>query len=344
MGKESVSRTWRTATAWRAAVSLPLTLVSLLASGAAVPLLAQNIFPSDPLTPPSALPSQSLPQALGTYRVFVAGSDPSTLDQVRQVIPDAFVDRRSSPAVIQVGRFAQQANASALRDQLQQQGIGAQIDTVSAVASDLSLPPAPSGSFSGPDLASAPPVIAQGPPSVGAGLNAPSLNPGSEIEISRFGAAGGYGAGSGYGAPGSLYSTNPPLSANLLPTEANYAASQAPGASPTSVSLPMLSPPRSAAPRSPNRYIAAVPTGSVETLSRVRRAYPNACFQSSRLGTFIQVADSDQRRDVELVKDYLRTQSVDARVLYFRQESSPPPITGAQLNYACPDAVIRRFG
>ncbi|MBD2103147.1 hypothetical protein [Leptolyngbya sp. FACHB-261] len=351
-----MARNWQTATI-SAATMLPLALAPLLLSSATEPLLAQTTFypGTENLAPPASAspystPYAPLPSVVGAYRVFVSGSDPLTLQQVRQIRPDAFIDRRSFPAVIQAGRFAQQSNAFVLRDQLQRQGLTAQIDNASAATTTLSVPSLPletlpndpgPGIPIGPSGNTANTSIPATPLALGSSDSSfAPLTSGNEIEISRLGA--GAGAGAGVATPSSLYSTNPPLSSNVLPTEAYYSSTRAPGPSPTSVSLPVLSEPSTPPPRSPNRYVTAVPTGSVDTLARVRRAYPRACFQTSRLGTFIQVADSGSRRDVELVKDYLRAQNVDARVIYYRQESAPPPLTGPQADNACPGAVVRR--
>lgn len=83
-----------------------------------------------------APPSTTQRNSSSIYRVLVSGDSSLLLQQVRYVEPQAFV--RPGEGVIQAGLFIDQSNAQELVQQLQGQGIQAQITTIGTRGSSSS--------------------------------------------------------------------------------------------------------------------------------------------------------------------------------------------------------------
>jgi hypothetical protein len=67
------------------------------------------------------------------------------------------------------------------------------------------------------------------------------------------------------------------------------------------------------------RYITGVPVrnGDMTSLARVRQFIPNAFISKSELGDYIYAGGYTNRDAAESLKHFLRSQGVDARVIYF---------------------------
>ncbi len=65
------------------------------------------------------------------------------------------------------------------------------------------------------------------------------------------------------------------------------------------------------------RYITAVPMRSVATLDQVRQFIPSAFVAKSGRGNYIYAGGFPNRDAAESLKHFLRSQGLDARVLYF---------------------------
>jgi hypothetical protein len=67
------------------------------------------------------------------------------------------------------------------------------------------------------------------------------------------------------------------------------------------------------------RYITAVPTrsGSSSSLAQIRQFIPNAFLAKSSRGDYIYAGGYTNRDAAESLKHFLRSQGIDARVLYF---------------------------
>ncbi len=65
------------------------------------------------------------------------------------------------------------------------------------------------------------------------------------------------------------------------------------------------------------RYVTAVPMRSVSTLAQVKSLIPNAFVSKSGRGDYIYAGGYTNRDAAESLKHFLRSQGIDARVLYF---------------------------
>lgn len=65
------------------------------------------------------------------------------------------------------------------------------------------------------------------------------------------------------------------------------------------------------------RYVVVVPGRSRENLARVRRCIPDAFIAQSRLGSYIHAGAFLDRSAAETVSWLMRSQGLDARVVYF---------------------------
>ncbi len=67
------------------------------------------------------------------------------------------------------------------------------------------------------------------------------------------------------------------------------------------------------------RYVTAIPmsTGGIGALEQVRRLIPNAFIAKSFRGNYIYAGGYTNREAAESLKHFLRSQGLDARVLYF---------------------------
>jgi cell division protein FtsN len=65
------------------------------------------------------------------------------------------------------------------------------------------------------------------------------------------------------------------------------------------------------------RYVAAIPMRSIATLAQVRQLIPSAFVAKSSRGDYIYAGGYTNRDTAESLKHFLRSQGLDARVLYF---------------------------
>ncbi len=65
------------------------------------------------------------------------------------------------------------------------------------------------------------------------------------------------------------------------------------------------------------RYVAAVPVRSVATLAQVRQLIPSVFVAKSSRGDYVYAGGYANRDAAESLKHFLRSQGLDARVLYF---------------------------
>ncbi len=92
--------------------------------------------PTAPIAPPpSALPRSNSVPAAETFLVYVNGNSSLMLDQVKRVEPTAFRKQYDGRTVIQAGQFYNQTNAQRRAQELQAQGIRAEIAQVSGSGS-----------------------------------------------------------------------------------------------------------------------------------------------------------------------------------------------------------------
>jgi hypothetical protein len=65
------------------------------------------------------------------------------------------------------------------------------------------------------------------------------------------------------------------------------------------------------------RYVTAVPVRSITTLDQVRQLIPSAFISKSGSGNYVYAGGYPNRDAAESLKHFLRSQGLDARVLYF---------------------------
>jgi len=65
------------------------------------------------------------------------------------------------------------------------------------------------------------------------------------------------------------------------------------------------------------RYVTAVPVRSIATLDQVRQFIPSAFVSKSGRGNYVYAGGYSSRDAAESLKYFLRSQGLDARVLYF---------------------------
>ncbi|MBD0334819.1 MAG: hypothetical protein ICV62_04975 [Cyanobacteria bacterium Co-bin13] len=99
-------------------------------------------YPAPPPTPNAYANAGGLPTG-EQYIVYVSGSDPLLLDQLRSIEPEAFETSHQGQSVIQVGRYSVYQNAQQQVSTLSSQGIGAQIAQVGAVVPTYGQLPTP---------------------------------------------------------------------------------------------------------------------------------------------------------------------------------------------------------
>lgn len=68
---------------------------------------------------------------------------------------------------------------------------------------------------------------------------------------------------------------------------------------------------------SPERpYVAAVPGQQENALDQIKQCYSGAFITTSRLGPYIHVGSFESYREAQAVTNWLRSQNLDARVIY----------------------------
>ena len=83
------------------------------------------------------------------------------------------------------------------------------------------------------------------------------------------------------------------------------------------VTLPSYLPTNSIENSAQYRYVTAVPLRSLSTLEQVRQFIPTAFVARSGRGNYIYAGGYPNRDAAESLKHFLRSQGIDARVLYF---------------------------
>lgn len=128
-------------------------------------LLAQQVVDGLPPPPPADLsnfpppPPATPTPASGDqlYMVYVNGSSPLLLEQVRQVQPDALIQEYNGQPIILVGAYENQALADQQINALQERGIGATLSPVSSLIFEPESVPAEDGFAAVPELPPADP-------------------------------------------------------------------------------------------------------------------------------------------------------------------------------------------
>jgi hypothetical protein len=83
------------------------------------------------------------------------------------------------------------------------------------------------------------------------------------------------------------------------------------------VTLPSYLPTNSIENSAQYRYVTAVPLRTITTLEQVRQFIPTAFVARSGRGNYIYAGGYPNRDAAESLKHFLRSQGIDARVLYF---------------------------
>jgi hypothetical protein len=223
--------------------------------------------------------------AANQYLVYVPNADPTTVQQVKAIAPEAFRSQLDSgQAIVQIGRFNNLNLAQRRIDDLKTSGVTAQVTQVSTRLSSAS--PAPN-SFP----TATPPITPAGIPSNNNGIatlpdvpTTPNIsNTGNNtIDISRPGQPG-------QPVPIQTYPTAPNTTAEINPP-------------------PTLS---------RNRYYVIVPSSVDSVLAKVRNLVPTARLTASERGTYIEVQGFPERGSAEALSINMRSQGLDSRVIYF---------------------------
>jgi hypothetical protein len=253
-------------------VVLGLSLASLASTTTVV---AQNpTFPQDVRTTNSNF------NAANQYLVYVANTDPATVQQVKAIAPEAFRSQLSSgETIMQIGRFNNLNLAQHRVEELKSAGIVAQVTKASTkLATASSSFPTATPPTSTPPITQAP--LPSNPntgiPSSNDNVSAlPSVpsnpNHSQTIDISR----------PGQPVPPDSTAVNPP---------------------------PTLS---------RNRYFVIVPSSVESVLQKVRTIAPSARLTASERGTYIEAQGFPDRGSAEALNTTMRSQGLDSRVIYF---------------------------
>jgi hypothetical protein len=229
--------------------------------------------------------------AANQYLVYVPSTDPTTVQQVKAIAPEAFRSQLGSgQAIMQIGRFNNLNLAQHRIEELKTAGVTAQVTQVSS-----RLPSAPSAPDSFPTATSPvnqtgiPANAPTGIPSNNAGIatlpgvpSTPDVNPtNNTIDISRPGQPGQPVPVQSPDTPNTTAAINPP---------------------------PTLS---------RNRYYVIVPSSVDTVLTKVRNIVPTARLTASERGTYIEVQGFPDRGSAEALNINMRSQGLDSRVIYF---------------------------
>ncbi len=240
----------------------------------------------------------SAPTAANQYLVYIPSSDPQVLQQVRSVIPDAFLSQLDSgERVVQIGRYANMSFAQRQVDMARQVGLTASIATTTPKVPNV---PA-QGSLASPAPVAVPTTASV--PTAGAPSGDPTLLPNvpapnaATIEISR----------SSQPVP-----IEPSSTATVLPPAGSGVVPVAPAPVPTAAATPIGPPPDA----SRNRYYVIVPSTLESVLQKAQRFVPTARMAASRLGPYIEVQGFPDRSSAEALQNTLRQNGLDARVIY----------------------------
>jgi hypothetical protein len=258
------------------------------------PALTQNI------TNPSGAGFNSGRQ----YMVYV--KDVSLLPQVKSVIPDAFVTSLDSGAkVIQLGRYNNQGLAQRQVDQLRSSGISPEISPVAARVANSSM--SSPLTFEGTTTNSMP--IATDIPSPTGNSNSSNLAMGKDLVP----------------LPGVPYTpssskTNSQAGSKERSIEISRGMQSGANVSPSpDVPTPLGVNDTVATAPTPerNRYFVVVPSSQDTVLQKARTISPTARMAVSERGTYVEVQGFSDRSSAENLAKTVRSQGLDARVIYF---------------------------
>lgn len=246
------------------------------------------------------------------YMVYV--KDLSLLPQVKAVIPDAFISSLDSGArVIQLGRYNNQGLAQRQVDQLRNSGISPEIAPVAArVATNPAISSSPlTFEATSASLLNSTAIITDIPSPSGNG-NSNTFVMGADLVP----------------LPGVPYTPSSPKT-NLPRSTANTkdrsieinrgfqsGMSSAPSPdlpSPLGVNDTVAT---AAAPER-NRYFVIVPSSLESVLQKARSISSNARMAVSERGTYVEVQGFADRTSAENLTKTVRSQGLDARVIYF---------------------------
>jgi hypothetical protein len=281
-------------------------LVIALSMGS--PAIAQN-----PNIPSSTGPSN--PNTSGSFfapdrQYMVYLKDLNQLPQVKTIVTDAFISNLDSGArVIQIGRYNNQNLAQRQLDQLKARGINAEIAPVTArVATTTQAPATSLLTFDGTS----------------------STNIATDIP-SPPGSRGGFQTSSGFGTdlvplPGVPYTPNSglssgqsnPLSPKDKSIEINRGLQSGINPSPDAPS-PLGVKDTIATSPTPvrNRYYVIVPSSLESVLQKARAIAPTARMAVSERGTYVELQGFSDRGSADTLTRTVRSQGLDARVIYF---------------------------
>jgi hypothetical protein len=261
-----------------------LGLASLFGTGNAVSAQDRS-FPQGTKIADSAF------NAANQYLVYVPNADPTTLQQVKAIAPEAFRSQLDSGQVImQIGRFNNLNLAQRRIEELKAAGVSAQVTQVST-----RLPSAPSA----PDSFSTSPN-----PQAGIPANAPTGIP-SNNGIATL---PGVPASPDISTPNNstIDISRPGQPGQPVPIQ-TYPA-------PAPNTTEAIEPPPTV---SRNRYYVIVPSSVDTVLAKVRNIVPTARLTASERGTYIEVQGFPERGSAEALNTNMRSQGLDARVIYF---------------------------
>lgn len=139
-------------------------------------ILPPPVIQQQPINFPPPPPSNAIPTIPGNsnqpyfpvsaypYKVVVNGNSPLLLEQVQQVVPDAFLIQNGGRTVIQAGAFRFSASAQERLSELRSRGIFAEVVTLQGdtLAGSLSTPIYPPAITPTPSNPSPMPVMGQG--------------------------------------------------------------------------------------------------------------------------------------------------------------------------------------
>jgi hypothetical protein len=224
--------------------------------------------------------------AANQYLVYVPNADPTTVQQVKAIAPEAFRSQLGSgQAIMQIGRFNNLNLAQHRIEELKTAGVTAQVTQVSSrlASTPTSFPTA------------TPPVNQTGIPAT-----APTGIPSNNDGIATL--------------PGVPSTPDVNNSAN------NTIDISRPGQ--PGQPVPVQSPDTTAAINPPptlsrNRYYVIVPSSVDTVLTKVRNIVPTARLTASERGTYIEVQGFPDRGSAEALNTNMRSQGLDARVIYF---------------------------
>ncbi len=263
-----------------------LGLASLFGTGTAV--TAQNhSFPQG-----TKIADNGTFNAANQYLVYVPNADPTTVQQVKAIAPEAFRSQLDSgQAIVQIGRFNNLNLAQRRIEELKTAGVTAQVTQVST-----RLPSAPN-SFP----TATPPIPQSGIPA-----NAPTGVPNNNNGIATL-----------PGVPstpeidnttnGTIDISRPGQTGQPVPIQT------VPAPNTTNTTAAINPPPT----LSRNRYYVIVPSSVDTVLAKVRNLVPTARLTASERGTYIEVQGFPDRGSAEALNTNMRSQGLDSRVIYF---------------------------